>query len=623
MTESVKDKCSVPRVNKLLLLLLFVFLAEAVYIGYVKEKTDKEYGLLIQLKYLNIIYQRIDVIFDKKNSHQSFDDIVKNTKQFNSILDQVRSHVNQNDIMHHNEFKNIYHKLHNDYQFSQEYVERYKSWSSLAVNSTRLIYDVQEHIQHLINVNKLGGKKNILVGLLDDITRMVAFLNYDGLSEVDVIRKKMKMIIEITSTNTELLKEIRRLEKHVEILFEGYEVMQALKEENKSLKINQTIESLHTVLLDDFKSQDRENYKNIFISNILIIVLFVILFITNKKESRLHYKVCKMNYELEDNVNELEAVNKSMAMLMDKLDKNVISSKTDEKGIITYASQAFCEISGYTRDELLGKPHNIVRHPDMPKEVYKEIWSTIQNGKEWSGEIKNLTKDKGYYWVEVTISPEFGESGEITGYSAIRHEITAKKELEVLSRSLEDQVKFRTQELEEMVNKVEALSITDELTQLYNRRYYTQILDTEIKRAERNKKYFNYVLIDIDNFKRYNDTYGHQSGDVVLKDVAGALTSECKRPNDFIFRMGGEEFVAIFTSENKEQAINFSQRIIKSIAALNIEHLKNPPFNVLTVSAGLVSYKAQDHNMDEGVLYKKADKLLYQAKEEGRNNIKF
>jgi len=616
-------KCPEPKMNKLLLLLLFAFLIEAVYIAYVKEVTDKEYGLLIQLKSLNLIYQKIDFVFDKKNTHQSFDEIVRNTQQFSAVLEKINSLASRYGTTRNREFLGLYQDLQQNYQNSQEYVERYKSWDSLTDNSIRLIFEMHEHVQKLINENVSADQGNIFLREIGDIVRMTALLSFDGMSDAEMIRKKMKLIKELVSSNAVLSKQITQLDKHVEILFEGYEVMQSLKDENKLLNINQTIERLHNILLKDFKSQDKENYKNIYVSNALIIVLFVILFITNKKESKLHYKICNMNYELEKNVNELESVNDSMSKLMDKLDKNVITSKTDKKGVITYASEAFCKISGYTRDELIGHPHNIVRHPDMPKEVYKEIWSVIQSGKEWSGEIKNATKSKEFYWVDVTISPEFNEAGEITGYSAIRHDITAKKELEVLSRSLEDQVKIRTQELEEMVNKVEMLSITDELTQLYNRRYYSQIMDTEIKRAERNKNCFNYILIDIDNFKRYNDNYGHQAGDVVLKEVSNALILECKRPNDFIFRMGGEEFVVIFTSDNKEQAITFSQKIIKVIAALKIEHLNNPPFNVLTVSGGLVSYNTQDHNMDEGMLYKKADKLLYQAKDEGRNNIKF
>jgi len=100
-------------------------------------------------------------------------------------------------------------------------------------------------------------------------------------------------------------------------------------------------------------------------------------------------------------------------------EKGLIISSTDLKGIITYANRKFCEISGYTKDELVGKNHNIVRHPDMPKTAFKEVWNTLKSGKAWTGIIKNLRKDGKYYWVYSHICPIMSD-GELTGYSAAR-----------------------------------------------------------------------------------------------------------------------------------------------------------------------------------------------------------
>lgn len=82
----------------------------------------------------------------------------------------------------------------------------------------------------------------------------------------------------------------------------------------------------------------------------------------------------------------------------------LIVSRTDLKGNITYANDTFAQISGYSIDELIGKPHNCVRHPDMPKKVFKELWDSLQKNQSWSGVIKNLRKDKGFYWVYAQIS---------------------------------------------------------------------------------------------------------------------------------------------------------------------------------------------------------------------------
>ncbi len=103
----------------------------------------------------------------------------------------------------------------------------------------------------------------------------------------------------------------------------------------------------------------------------------------------------------------------------------VIISQTDAKGIITFANRMFCEISGYSVDELTGKPHNIIRHPDMPKATFKKMWETIQGGQSWNGLVKNLRKDGRYYWVDTEILPIY-TNNKITGYVAARKPASKK-----------------------------------------------------------------------------------------------------------------------------------------------------------------------------------------------------
>ena len=97
-----------------------------------------------------------------------------------------------------------------------------------------------------------------------------------------------------------------------------------------------------------------------------------------------------------------------------------IVSETDLNGVIMFANRKFCEISGYNKEELIGQPHNIIRHPDMPKQAFAQMWETIKSGNAWSGLVKNLRKDGKYYWVETEISPVRDEKGNITGYIAAR-----------------------------------------------------------------------------------------------------------------------------------------------------------------------------------------------------------
>ena len=109
----------------------------------------------------------------------------------------------------------------------------------------------------------------------------------------------------------------------------------------------------------------------------------------------------------------------------------VIVSSTDLKGIITYANRKFCTIAGYDKTELKGKNHNIIRHPDMPKAAFKEVWDTISAGKEWTGIVKNLRKDGRYYWVYSHITP-MTQDGEITGYSAARRPASPNEIAEII-----------------------------------------------------------------------------------------------------------------------------------------------------------------------------------------------
>lgn len=100
-------------------------------------------------------------------------------------------------------------------------------------------------------------------------------------------------------------------------------------------------------------------------------------------------------------------------------DGKLIVSTTDPKGVITHVNQAFIEMSGYTDAELIGAPHSILRHPDMPPAAFKDLWDTVKKGEKWQGFVKNLRKDGGYYWVKATVIPNV-RNGKVTGYTSVR-----------------------------------------------------------------------------------------------------------------------------------------------------------------------------------------------------------
>lgn len=280
---------------------------------------------------------------------------------------------------------------------------------------------------------------------------------------------------------------------------------------------------------------------------------------------------------------------------VDTVDQYVITSRTNSRGIITDVSEAFCKISGFSRQELIGKSHRVVRHPDMPVSLFKDLWDTIKQGKIWHGEIKNKRKNGSFYWVDVKITPTVDTNKKITEYTAIRMDITDRK-------------------------KIEEIAIKDELTQLYNRRYFNQLFQSEINSTFRNKNGFCFILFDIDYFKRYNDTYGHHAGDVVLQKIGELLNNTLQRSGDNTFRMGGEEFAVIPQIFNPEDVENIVHKIRTDVENLKIEHKANDASPWLTVSLGACYVNPGKEAPEHGdTIYKIADKALYEAKEQGRN----
>ncbi len=277
------------------------------------------------------------------------------------------------------------------------------------------------------------------------------------------------------------------------------------------------------------------------------------------------------------------------------IDKNVLISKTDLDGNMIEVSDYFCKLSKYSKEELIGRNHRILRHEDMTKDFFKNLWDTILDGKIWRGDVKNKTKDGGFFWADTTISPDRDINGNIIGYTVIRNDITDKK-------------------------LIEEISITDGLTSLYNRRHFDNVFEQQIKQSKRDKNLLGFLIIDIDHFKQYNDTYGHQEGDKTLQRVAKVLKETLKRPNDYTFRLGGEEFGLLYQTKDKDGAIAIADKARASVENLKIEHSKNSASKYITISSGLYIVNNDDKN-NISQIYKKADEALYKAKESGRNRV--
>lgn len=205
---------------------------------------------------------------------------------------------------------------------------------------------------------------------------------------------------------------------------------------------------------------------------------------------------------------------------IEALDSSNIVSIANQHGVIEYANDKFCEISKYERDELLGSSHNIVRHEEMPREVFRDLWKTIKSGKVWQGIIKNRAKDGSSYVVDTTIVPIIDSNGNQNHYVSIRHDIT------------------RVVANEKIIQK----QLVDELTGLWNR---VKLLE------DLNRTSFPAIsIINLDGFSEINDFYGLGMGDEMLRLIANTLKEYYREPTHVLYRLRGDEF-AVLTVNNQ------------------------------------------------------------------------
>lgn len=295
------------------------------------------------------------------------------------------------------------------------------------------------------------------------------------------------------------------------------------------------------------------------------------------------------------------------------VDLSNIVSKTNPKGLITYANDKFCEISGYKREELIGKAHNLIRHPSMPSSVFKELWDTIKNKKTWQGLITNLRKDGRSYVVHSTIVPILDIDGDIVEFIAIRNDVTEFENTKEQLGTLNKAMKHKVDELYSMAQTLEQQASIDILTGIFNRMKFEEYFDLEVQKAKMHRNPLSIILLDIDDFKKVNDTFGHNEGDEVIKSISNLLTKNV-RGTDTLSRWGGEEFVILLPSTSLEQAKIVANNLRKII----FDHDFNILQQKISCSFGVAIYNPED---TKEKLFKRVDKILYKAKNSGKNIV--
>ena len=328
-----------------------------------------------------------------------------------------------------------------------------------------------------------------------------------------------------------------------------------------------------------------ENFINSIIYDILLfIALAWFIFYLIKKLNNIN-KV--LEEKIKNKTKELSDQNAFLNSYVQALDNSSALTKSNTDGIITYANDKFLKDTGYIKEEVIGKTHKIIKHPDTPKEIFVDMWETVLAKKTWNGIVKGLRKDKTLFVSKMSIVPVCDNNGDIIEYISPRTDIT---EL-ILNKE-----------------KIKKSFITDNLTSLPNR----QKLIDDIKCFEDYK--YHLALINIDRFKEINDFYGHSVADKILILIANKFKSVCNNDLNKIYKLPSDEY-AILTSMDisAENFYDHMKIILKEIMATKFKVDDNNIF--ISMSCGIAS--------NTNSIMVKADMALQSAKSKKEHIIAF
>ncbi|QOY51163.1 EAL domain-containing protein [Candidatus Sulfurimonas baltica] len=278
------------------------------------------------------------------------------------------------------------------------------------------------------------------------------------------------------------------------------------------------------------------------------------------------------------------------------IDKHVYFTSSDINGKITDISKAYLDFTGYKMEEVIGKNHSIFRNQDLDNNIVQNLWDTILKDRIWVGELKNNKSSGEEYWINTTITPLYNEENVKIGYTSIKEDITNQKRLE-------------------------ELSIKDPLTMLYNKRNFDYFIKKELKNSIWKKENFALLLIEIDYYTEFKNTYGNAKADNALIKISSILNKYTDSKTYNIFKISEEEFAVIILNKDDAFIENFSYDLLNSIEALKIDNCQSNVSKYLTATIGGVNLDTILYNISNNNLYNIADANLNQAKLNGRNNI--
>ncbi len=289
-----------------------------------------------------------------------------------------------------------------------------------------------------------------------------------------------------------------------------------------------------------------------------------------------------------------EAELRKLTLAVEQSPNSIVITDTDAN--IEYVNENFVKLTGYSRDEVIGKNPRILQSGRTSKAIYRDMWAHLARGEAWQGELYNKRKDGSEYIESVQISPVRQADGQISHYLAIKENISEKKNAEA---------------------RIERLAHFDQLTGLPNRSLMNDRFKYALSLAQRGREPLAVMFLDLDRFKNINDTLGHSIGDRLLMEVGRRIKSTL-REEDTVSRLGGDEFMLILHATDADGAAYVANKLLEAVSQpCLIEEYELSS----TASIGIAIYP--DDGEDFETLSRNADAAMYRVKQGGRNNFRF
>ncbi|CAM3582245.1 diguanylate cyclase domain-containing protein [Arcobacter aquimarinus] len=547
----------------LFIMVLILFIYNLTKINH-KIKSFNDYSITINS--IKILDNEFESLINNKATFINYDGVVEKINLKYELLQKLNNKEFYGD--YDLELKNLVYDLNYKWKEKHQYLERFKSNNSAIIGSFNYIIELIKNMKLTQNIDIKDGV--LLDNSLSLLFKLFVNIDFD------------KQVLE---ENVENLKQLslKYDKSDFHFLFKKYNStinellnLNNIKSQLLEIDVKNKLELIESKLHQEYdKSIDKQ--LNIAILLFLISVVFLIISILNYiKSVRIKKELKAFKYAVENSDN---------SIVMTDINRNII-----------YVNESFEKVTGYRREDVLGKNPHILKSGRLPSDFYKNMNDILDKGEKWSGEFVNVNKFGDIYYETASITPIFNDD-ELTGYLAIKLNVT-------------DYVKQQ--------EKVEFIAHHDNLTLLPNRRSLEKKVNEYIHECLEKEKKFALYFIDLDGFKNVNDTLGHDIGDLLLKEVA-KIFKDTLRNEDFVFRIGGDEFAIIIKYSNEEIDLEIiANKIIENINKPIF--IKNHEINVgCSIGISLFPKDAQDLKN----LLKYSDMAMYKAKQNGKNRVEF